>query len=234
LLPLPVAVSRIIFDIETAGADFEALDPTTQEYLLRWSESEEDAVRVRESLSFYPLTGEVVAIGMLNPDSDRGVVYFQAPDTLLPPFEEEGIRYEAGNEREILEKFWATIKAYDCFVTFNGRGFDCPFILVRSAVHRVKPTRDLLPNRYGTAHIDLMDQLTFFGAWRRRFPLDMWCKTFGIKSPKADGITGYDIKALFRAGKCLEIARYCAGDLRATKGILAIWEEYMRFPQGRL
>ena len=69
-------------------------------------------------------------------------------------------------------------------ITFNGRGFDCPFILIRSAVHKIKPTKDLMPNRYNGVHIDLLDQLTFYGASRRKFSLDMWCKTFGIKAPK--------------------------------------------------
>ncbi|MGE5237783.1 MAG: ribonuclease H-like domain-containing protein [Chloroflexota bacterium] len=223
-------MTRVIFDIETAGTDFEALDPATQEYLLRWADSDEEEVRVRESLSFYPLTGEIIAIGMLNPDSHKGVVYFQTPRELLLPFEENGIRFEAGSEREIIEKFWSAVKGYNSFVTFNGRSFDCPFIMVRSAVHKVRPTRDLIPNRYNGPHIDLMDQLSFFGASRRRFPLDMWCKTFGIKSPKAEGITGYDVKDLFRSGKYIEIARYCAGDLRATKELLAVWEEFIRFP----
>ena len=48
-------MSRIIFDIETAGKDFDSLDKGTQEYLLKWAESEEDIKDVKESLSFYPL-----------------------------------------------------------------------------------------------------------------------------------------------------------------------------------
>jgi hypothetical protein len=93
----------------------------------------------------------------------------------------------------------------------------------------MKPTKDLMPNRYAETHIDLLDQLTFFGASRRRFSLDMWCRTFGIKSPKAEGITGYEVKDLFKAGRHLEIARYCAGDLRATRALLSYWENYIRF-----
>jgi len=79
---------------------------------------------------------------MLNPDTDKGAVYFQTPGDMLLPFEENSIRYECGTEKEVLEKFWNTVKAYDQIVTFNGRAFDCPFIMVRSAVHKLKPTRD--------------------------------------------------------------------------------------------
>jgi hypothetical protein len=223
-------VGRVIFDIETVGADFDTLEPAVQEYLVKWAESEEEKERIRESLSFYPLTGEIVAIGMLNPDTDKGAVFFQATGEMPLPFEEDGIRYECGSEKEILEKFWNTVKAYDQIVTFNGRAFDCPFIIIRSAVNSVKPTRDLMPYRYGVnSHIDLFDQLSFYGAAKKKFPLDMWCRTFGIKSPKENGITGYDIKDLFGAGRHVDIARYCAGDLKATKEVLSVWENYIKF-----
>ena len=223
-------MGRIIFDIETAGMDFDSLDASTQDYLLKWAETSEEEEKVKESLSFYPLTGEIIAIGMLNPDSNKGAVYFQTCGDVPHTFEEDNIKFECGTEKEVLEKFWSTIKSYKQFVTFNGRAFDCPFIMVRSAVNRVKPTKDLMPNRYNGPHIDLLDQLTFYGASKRRFSLDMWCKTFDIKSPKSDGITGYEVKDYFRAGRHIEIARYCAGDLRATKELLHIWENYIKFP----
>ena len=223
-------MSRVIFDIETVGKDFESLDLPVQDYLLKWAATEEEQQAVRDSTAFYPLTGEVITIGMLNPDTGKGAVFFRSNGAAVEPFEEEGLRYETGTEEEILKKFWDAVRNFDQFVTFNGRGFDCPFILVRSAVHKISPKRDLLPNRYGEVHIDLLDQLTFFGASRRRFSLDLWCRTFGIKSPKEDGITGYEVKELFQAGKYVEIARYCAGDLRATAELLSVWEKYIRAP----
>lgn len=219
---------RVIFDIETAGREFDLLAEPFKEYFLRFAQTDEEVQTAKESLSFYPLTGEIVAIGMLNPDSGKGAVYFQAPrEEPLLPFEEGGIRYESGTEKEVLEKFWRAIKGYSEFVTFNGRCFDCPFILVRSAVHRVAPTRELMPNRYSGPHIDLLDQLTFFGA-TRRFSLDLWCRALGIESPKQD-TCGHEVKEMFRAGKYLDIARYCAGDLRATKELLDLWQTYMRY-----
>lgn len=222
--------SRVIFDIETAGRELDSLDEASREYFLRFAESEEDVASVSDSLSFYPLTAEIVAIGMLNPDSGKGAVYFQrtAAEESFQPFEESGILYEAGTEKEIIEKFWQAVKSYEQFITFNGRGFDCPFIITRSALHRVAPSRDLMPNRYSGPHIDLLDQTTFFGATRRRFSLDMWCRLFGIKSPKQE-IKGHEVKDLFRAGRCLDIAKYCMGDIYATKELFDLWQKYMRF-----
>jgi DNA polymerase elongation subunit (family B) len=222
-------MSRIIFDIETVGKDFESLDKTTQEYLLKYAETKDEKEEIKDRLSFYPLTGEIVTIGLLDPYTQKGMVFFRNEGDPLLPFEEDGIRFETCTEKEILEKFWDVIKRYDQFITFNGRSFDCPFILIRSAVHRIKPKRDLMPNRYGDTHIDLLEQLTFYGASRRRFNLDMWCRTFGITSPKEGGITGDEIKDLFKAGRYLDIARYCIGDIRATKELLFYWENYIKY-----
>ena len=221
-------MSRIIFDIETAGKDFNSLEPAVQDYLLKWADTEDEKKEVKDSLSFYPLTAEIVTIGMYDPDNNKGFVFFQNNADPLLPLEEEDMRYETGTEQEIIRKFWDTIKGYKQFITFNGRGFDCPFILVRSAMHKIRPVRDLMPNRYGDTHIDLFDQLSFFGATRRKFSLDMWCRTFGIKSPKSEGITGYEVRDLYKAGRYLDIARYCAGDLKATAELLSVWHTYFR------
>jgi hypothetical protein len=213
--------------------DFGSLDDAAREYFLRWADTDEEVERVKESLSLYPLTAEIVTIGMLNPDSGKGIVYFQTPGDMLLPFEEDGVRFECGTEKELIEKFWNAIKSYDQFITFNGRGFDCPFILIRSAMHKIKPSRELMPNRYSGPHTDLFDQLSFFGTAKKKFSLDMWCRAFNIKSPKADGITGHDVKELFKSKRYIDIARYCAGDIRATKELLFIWENYIKFPNDR-
>lgn len=227
-------MSRIIFDIETVGKDFDSFEESTKEYLLKWAETEDAIREVKESLSFYPLTGEIVAIGMLNPDTMKGAVYFQAPNELLSPFEENGISFQPCTESDILKNFWDVVKSYDQFVTFNGRSFDCPFIMIRSALHKIKPLRDLMPYKYShDKHIDLLEQLTFYGAAKKRFSLDMWCKTFGIKSPKSEGITGYEVKDIYAAGRYVDLAKYCMGDLIATKELLAYWDSYIKFPSDK-
>ncbi|RME65732.1 MAG: 3'-5' exonuclease [Nitrospirae bacterium] len=222
-----LSVSRVIFDIETIGVDFESLDSDFQEALTRWAQTEEEIQKAKDKLALSPLTGEIVTIAMLNPDTGRGGVFFQAPGQDIEPFEEDGIKFEPGDERFILERFWESIKYYDQFITFNGRSFDCPFIIIRSAIHRLKPTKQLLPNRYSGPHIDLLDRLTFFGATKRQ-SLEVFCKAFGIESPKAEGISGGDVQELFNQGRYIDIARYCLRDVVATKELLYFWETYIR------
>lgn len=224
---------KVIVDIETIGKDFESFDDLSKDYLLKYAETEEEKKEAKERLGFSPLTGEIVTIGMLNPDTDKGLVLFQSPDIPQEPFKEEGIQFIADTEAGILTRFWETVKNYDQIITFNGRGFDAPFIILRSAILKIKPTKDLMPSRYNsTSHVDLLDQLTFFGSVRRRFSLHMWCQAFGIKSPKGEGITGYEVSELFKQKRYLDIARYCVGDLYATKELYEYWERFVRFPPG--
>ncbi len=228
---------KLIFDIETMGVDFETLDEMSQEYLLQYAEGEEEQVEAKERMSFSPLTGEIVAIGVLNPDTMKGAVYVRNNDLAgAAPAQqtlEEGIGVEYGTEKEIVEKFWDIAKSYNCFISFNGRVFDAPFLMIRSAILGVRPTKNLLSNRYlgsqkfDASHIDLFDQLTFYGAVRRKFNLHLWCKAFGIKSPKEEGITGDDVGRLYKEGKLLDIAKYNAGDLLATKNLYNKWDAYL-------
>ena len=104
------------------------------------------------------------------------------------------------NESELLKKFWSAIKPTKQVVSFNGRVFDAPFVLVRSAVNRIKPSIDLMPARFNDFHLDMMEQLTFFGAVKKRFSLEMWCKAFGIPNPKEE-IDGNMVNGLFKSKK---------------------------------
>lgn len=218
---------KLIFDIETVGVEFDSLDEKSQELLLRFAESPEDIEAVKEGLGFSPLTGEVVAIGILNPDTDRGAVYFNSQGKHKENIEEDAQYIPCSDEKEILKNFWDVVSHYNQFVTFNGRTFDCPYILVRSAIHKVRPTKNLMPNRYYDEHIDLLDRFTFFGAVRRKGNLHMWCQAFGIESPKSKGVTGEDVAQLFKDKKALDIARYCFDDIKATKSLYEYWDKYV-------
>lgn len=234
--------SALVFDIETIGENFDELDETTQASLTRWikkeSQNEEEyralLAEVKEGLGFSPLTGSIVAVGVLDSAQDKGAVYFRAPGASPQPSEYQGCALKAMTEEEMLKEFWRVAEQYREFVSFNGRSFDVPFLMVRSAIHGIRPTKDLMSNRYldrqkgGALHIDLLDALTFQGAVRRKGNLHLWTRAFGIKSPKEDGVTGDNVGALFREGKFLEIAQYNAGDLKATKELYSRWDKYLR------
>jgi 3'-5' exonuclease len=217
--------SRIILDIETSGVPFETLDASQQEYLLKFTISEEDREEEKRKVNLYPYTASVVAIGMLNVDSEAARIYYLTDEGDTGPWASTDTRTEfiPSDERNMLECFWRDIEPYDQIITFNGRMFDAPFLHVRSAMLGVSASRSLMPPRYSSSHhFDLMEQLTFFHA-TRRFSLDFLCTAFGIDSPKRHGVTGHDINAFVAAGRFREIAEYNERDLRATRELFLRW-----------
>jgi len=232
-------MATIVFDIETSALPLENFDEAQQEYLFREADKLADETartarrqEIAKFMSLWPFTSQVVCIAMLNADTQRGQVLFTAED-----FEEgeEGGPVEfmpCADEAELLTAFWDVAKHYDNVVTFNGRGFDVPFIYLRSALLNVSISKkNWLGYRYATEpHCDLAEQLTFYsvsgrdGA-ARRFNLDFYCKAFGIESPKSHGVTGMDVGTLLAGKKYREIAEYCLRDVRATVELHKIWKE---------
>lgn len=234
----------LVFDIETIGLSFDSLDETTQASLTRWIKREAGGDQERynvlfqdlkEGLGFSPLTGEVVAIGVYDTEACKGVVYFQAPDVELVEYAQENFVFKPKTEKEMLESFWQGIGKYRELVSFNGRSFDVPFLAIRSAIHKIRPSCDLLSSRYlnyqkaGSKHIDLLDQLSYYGAVRRKGNLHLYCRAFGIQSPKAMGVTGDDVSELFGNKEYKKIAEYNSWDLIATAELYNYWNKYLKF-----
>ena len=220
-------MSRVILDIETLGFPLDAFDDVQQDYLLRFAQTEEQRKETMQKFSLYPTTARVIAIGMWNPDTLKGRILLNAEEKIDEDSADGTARFSSADEKTILGQFWEDVAHYDQFITFNGRGFDCPFLMLRSAMLEVKPTRNLMPYRYeSTVHCDLLDQLTFYGAMRK-FNLDFYCKAFAIESPKAHGITGLDLGAIYEKGEFRRIAEYCLGDLHATAELFRRWNEYI-------
>ncbi len=221
-------MKRVVFDIETVGCALEDLDERSREYFLQFCDSVEGVQKVREQLNCYPLTAQVVALAMMDADSEKGAVYYQNAQTDARRIQEEGVCYIPCSEKEILEHFWKQIERFDQFVTFNGRTFDCPFVMIRSAIHGIECCRNLLPYRYSSSvHVDLADQLSFYDAFRRKFPLHLWCQALGVESPKTGGIDGHRVSDFFSLGHYLDIARYCLKDVRATRELFWKWERFL-------
>ena len=138
-------MATIVFDIETSALPLDTFDQAQQEYLFREAEKLADETakttkreEITRFMSLWPFTSQVVCIAMLNAETLRGQSLFLAED-----FEDDAS--EAGpvefvpfaDEMELLTAFWDVAKHYDNAVTFNGRGFDIPFIYLRSALLNV-------------------------------------------------------------------------------------------------
>lgn len=220
-------MASVVFDIETLGFPPESLDEGQREYLTKSAETDEEREAELQKMSLYPLTAQVLAIGMLNPETRAGRILYQSSGRESFFSDDGKIEYLSGDEAFLLRTFWEDVKRYDRIVTFNGRTFDCPFLMMRSALLSIPPSRNLVPYRYDAAkHCDLLDQLTYYGA-TRKFNLDFYCKAFGIRSPKSDGVTGANLGPLFRNGEFRRIADYCIGDVIATAELYRRWSQFL-------
>jgi len=225
---------RIVFDIETCAYPFESLSESQQEYLLRYAEKEsdpekksamaDDAVRYT---SLYPFTAKCIVIGLYDVESEKSFVYYENEKQEKWNSEDGKVQYKGLPEKEMLESFWRIANVVDQFITFNGRNFDVPFLMMRSAMLNVKAVKNLMGYRYGDEHIDLLEQFTFYGI-TRKFNLDFYCHSFGIESPKSKDISGMEVKNLYEAGRIKDIAHYCSKDIYATYQLFKIWEKLLK------
>lgn len=96
-------------------------------------------------------------------------------------------QFHGENEKRILEDFWKEMVSRDPLkvITFNGYGFDIPFIYVRSRINKVRPTVEISTYKYGmekSNHFDCMLALSHLGAFKW-VSLEILCKVHGIPVP---------------------------------------------------
>lgn len=221
-------MKELVFDIETAGFNFDSLKPAIQKYLLKKAKNETEVTEEKTKTGLCPLSGEVVSIAFMNLDQKASKVYFQAPNGEKKNFREKGVEYEIKTEKEMLEGFWRGLQNFERIITFNGRSFDVPFLILRSIYHKIPITKNLVPYRYsGKIHFDLMDQLSFYGA-HKNYSLAALADFFGIDNPKDEGISGLEVNNLFQQEKYDAIAKYCMRDVLATAELYLRVKDYFK------
>ena len=219
-------ISEVVFDIETLA------DPPggggETDHLSGCPPAEEDPAEVSHRMSLAPLTARILSVAMLNPATGRGKVWYEHPGC-APAGTGDGLfEMLPATEEEILTGFWSAVTGFERLITFNGRLFDCPFLMLRSALLGVPPSRNLLPYRFSAReHCDLLDQLTFYGAIRK-FTLEAYCRGFGIARPGGEPWRP-DFSRLVNQEGHREIAEHAAGTVRATAELYRRWEEALSF-----
>jgi hypothetical protein len=208
----------IAFDIEVAGFHWDEVDEITRGYLLQRAKSEEERASAPDRTALYPGLGKIIAIGMWNLEKDRGLCLLEGKHAE----QQEWKRVPSsdvfrGSESELLERFWEIVeRKRPRLVSFNGRYYDGPILMLRSAQLGIAPSLNLCGNRFNlTTHLDLTEVLSFHGSWREQYKLDYWCRRFDIESPKGS-IDGSQIARAYREGRIEEIGEYCLRDTRAT------------------
>lgn len=124
------------------------------------------------------------------------------------------------------EYFWRGWEKYGrpTLVTFNGRGFDIPLLELAAFRYGICVPHwfaaglrayDNPRNRYNaTAHLDLCDLLTNFGATRFTGGLNLAANILG--KPGKMGVQGDMVQDMYEAGRLIEINDYCRCDVLDT------------------
>jgi predicted PolB exonuclease-like 3'-5' exonuclease len=132
---------------------------------------------------------------------------------------------------EMVRQFWRGVAHYPKakLVTFNGRGFDLPLLELAAYDYGVSAREYFAASRgrFAGNHIDLLDWLTNFGAYRMNGGLDNLSKRLHGDNrkrllddldgpPGKKGIAGDQVLELYRAGRLQEINDYCLCDTLDT------------------
>ena len=127
---------------------------------------------------------------------------------------------------EITKRFWQGWSHYNrpVLVTFNGRGYDLPVLELAAFRYGLNlpawfnvhaRSFEQSRNRYNThAHIDLMDLISNFNAFRVSGGLNLLANIIG--KPGKTGVEGSQIQDLYDAGKVDQINDYCRCDVLDT------------------
>lgn len=156
-----------------------------------------------EKAALYPYTARIIALGWCYETDEINRV--------------EVINNE-GREAAVLREFWTAVRdtAHGVLplVTFNGRAFDLPLLMVRSRLLGVTNAPELNVDRYRSPHPDLLALLTFHGALPAR-SLKWFAKRFGLDT--SDAFSGREIATLYEDGNWDAIRSHCDSDVTLTR-----------------
>lgn len=214
----------LVFDIETVPAvDLRKAPPTIAQAVTKHAERNEwDQTKV---MSLSPYFGQVVSLAVGDGDQDprtQDVTVFAVPPVHGPAIDttHQPSWIRMVTEQELLRAFWALAASANVVVTYNGRGFDLPFLIIRSLIHEIPVKVDLMSAPYSLRpHLDLFHVLAG-GSGQSRGPssLDVVCWALGLASPK-EAMDGSMVATAYAKGDLGQIALYNAGDVRATTGV---------------
>jgi len=200
----------IILDIETAALPDEQLAIVKPH--MEANKTLKDPLKIQADLlakelawiertALSPLTGQIIAIGLLGTDQPDG---------------QQDLIFD-GNEASMLQKVWVLWGEGSRFVGFNVK-WDFRFMAVRSWALNVPVPADLMSGRYFNPRIVcLQEVVTFYGKDVAGFSLDAVCKAFGLPG-KLPGMTGADFARVFAEDRERALD-YLRADLAATAAL---------------
>lgn len=205
-------------DIETTALDFDDL-PEEDKRDYEKIETEEEKEKWINALALNPFTSKIVCVAIKKTNDyehEKGWVLINSDKKIKS--ENDNYKFVCYDEKKLLEKFWEFFENIDYpykFITFRGRDFDFPYLMLRSAYLGIPNSANLMSGSDWTMssyHVDLAKELSFFkysgsGAIRMK-SLDYYCKRFLGRTSKTPDVKGNLVTELYKQGKIKEIAEY--------------------------
>jgi len=192
----------LILDIETAPLKYE--DEKILDYLM-------DKQIDRH---FHPLFSKLIAIGVKRNGCEPNFFF-------------------GDDESKILTDFWNYLTDLHppLIVTFNGYGFDVPFINVRSIVNGVKIGKNINLNKWKMMSSDHFDCMLFLSteAGFTWVSLEVACRVFGISIPPKR-IPSSQICERYQEKDWETIKDHSRQDLILTEELFKKLHPYISFP----
>lgn len=136
------------------------------------------------------------------------------------------------DEARTLRGFWRLLKSFsvrrDLIIGHNIYGFDLPFLIKRSLIHRIKPTVQFPFYRYRNEPI--YDTMMSWCSWNygQFISLDLLAEVLKVGVSKTEGMDGSRVYDRFCRGCHQEIAEYCLRDVEVVRAIYYALE----YPEG--
>lgn len=214
----------LVFDIETVpGIDLSEVPDAVVKAVARAAERNDgDEGKV---MSLSPYYGKVVSLAFGDADSDTVTTLVVPPPGREHDPLPDGVR--AMTEAELLRSFWHLADAAELVVSFNGRGFDVPFLVTRSLILGVPARVDLVSSPFSLRpHLDLYRVIGHGRGGLGGASLDVICWALGVQSPKGE-LDGSMVAPTYARGDIEAIATYNAADVRATAAVFRHLREHL-------
>ena len=204
---------NLVLDIETLPCDEKTRDilpeispPSrlkTEKQISEWKKKMLPKLKENQLLftALNPNYGRIFCIGMFFFDDEKD--FYKA------------ISFHGNEEKPLLKEFWQKLKEnnYPYVITYNGLGFDLPFIWKRSVILAVEGTKEFNLRRYTTDYN--YDIMAVWCNWdvRNAIKLDNLTKILGVESKSGSGADVYD---MWQKREYKKIAEYCMQDVFVT------------------
>jgi len=142
-------------------------------------------------------------------------------------FKRMGVIGEGKDERDALEDFAAFFTRHaPQLVSYNGRSFDLPVIMLRAMRHGVSlrpyfAARDYRYRYSSEGHLDLADFMAEHGA-ARMISLHGAARLIGL--PGKVGVDGSQVEGMYNSGRLDAIRNYCLADVAQTAFLFLRWQ----------